>query len=171
MQVPIMNMTPLTWPSSFVPPPPELIPLPPSPEKRSWLRKLFELFPFRLISYGPEYCRAVDYIEKQLLARERPDPSRWGDGLLRVDIGQRVCELIKEAYNWPNDHFLPDDRLSVVFLRPWDYDMLTVETALALEEDFNISEDDAMTMIWTVKTLGEMVDRLIAHLQRESNRC
>lgn len=162
-------MTPLNWPDSIVLPPPE--PLPPPREERSWLQKLWDLFPLQLPrSYDPNYCRAVDYIEEHLLARERPDPSRWGDDPLRVKVGQRVCKLIQQEYHWwPNDHFLPDDPLDLVFLRPWDYDMLTDEMALALRDDFGISEDDATTMIWAAKTLGDMVDMLIAHLERESD--
>lgn len=160
-----MNMAPLKWPDSIIlpPPPPAVAP----PDTRSWLQKLWDLIP-RPISYGPEYCRAANYIEEQLAARERPDPSRWGDDPLRAKVGQRVCKLIKEEFDLPNDHFLPDDPLDVLLLRPWDYDMLIDKMALGLYAEFDISEEDATKFIWTAKTLGEMVDMLIAHLQRRS---
>ena len=161
----IMNMTPLRWPDSFVPPPPE----PPPPEKRSWLRKLWDLFPLRLPTFYPGYATVVPYIEEQLLARGPSDPSRWGDDPLRVRIGQLACKLIQKEYDWPSDHFLPDDPLDVVFHIPWDF-RDWVEVAEELSFELRIDGDDVMSMAIEAATLGDMVDMLVAHVQRQSGK-
>jgi len=111
----------------------------------------------------------VDFIEEQLLARGPSDPSRWGDDPLRVRIGQLACKLIREEYDWPSDHFLPDDPLDVVFLVPWE-DMQWVEMAMGLTIDLNIDADDAIRIAREATTLGDMVDTMIAHHQRQSGK-
>ena len=161
-----MNMTPLKWPDSFVPPPPEP---PRTPGAQSWLRMLWDLFLLRLPMWYPGYDTVVPYIEEQLLARGPSDPSRWGDDPLRVRIGQLACKLIQKEYDWPSDNFLPDDPLDVVLRFPWD-DLEWVKTAMRLSTELSIGTHDAMRIAREATTLGDMVDMLAAHVQRQSGK-
>lgn len=57
----------------------------------------------------PRYTR----LEKQLLARTKPDPIVWGDER-RQEIAAVLCEAFQKEFLWPNDHFIPADTIAMV---------------------------------------------------------
>src|SRR5438093_13788719 len=90
---------------------------------RSKIDNILEFIPIigpMLAPINRQWAPTVEEIKEQLLGREIPTASTWGVDPLRVSIGNRIGRLIQEEYEWPNDHFIPDDPLDVVFLMPWD---------------------------------------------------
>lgn len=139
-------MTPLEWPD-FVQ----------QPAPASWFKRHFTCWN----NYWNNLHQATAHLNRQLLARPRPDPLVWGEDPLRIKMGLLVCKRIQTNYAWPNDHFLPEDPFKTITLLPWD-DLDIVELVMALEEELDIVIVDAEAMSWDELTLGNVVDRLLA---------
>jgi acyl carrier protein len=104
----------------------------------------------------------VRTIDQQL--RERPDTSeQWGSDPRRQEISATVRSLIAEELGWPNDHFIPDDPFGIAF---WGHQdgLDDVSAAMRIEKQFGFRlPDSEWERFWCHGTLGEFVDRLIAH--------
>lgn len=103
----------------------------------------------------------VQAVVEQLISRPKPEPSIWGNDTRRVQIGLCLSRVAKEEMGWPNDHFVPADPVRVVF---WAHeDGLDFEVALlTIEEELDVKLNDAEVNDWFVKTLGDVVDELMA---------
>jgi len=86
---------------------------------------------------------------------------------MRIRMGIVVCKKIQETYEWPNDHFLPEDPFDILMLMPWD-DLEIVELVMALEEDLEIDIPNPEVEAWFGATLSTVVDRLMALEQRRT---
>jgi len=99
----------------------------------------------------------VREIEAQL--KGRPDTSRaWADNPERQETAERICQLIRDDFNWPNDHFIPDDPLFIVW---WAHtDGLDGSIAkLDVEKAFRVKLfDEDLVRLWHDGTLGDFVD-------------
>lgn len=60
----------------------------------------------------------VEDIHQQPLRRPAPDPTVWGGDPLRLQMAQYLCRRIQEQYAYPNDHFLPQDSVEILFQMP-----------------------------------------------------
>ena len=111
--------------------------------------------------FGREYHRVVAHISGQLEARESPPETVWGTEPTRRSIAPRICHRIQELFEWPNDHFLPDDPIDILFLAPWD-DLEIVELIMQTEEDFGIDIPDREAESWRVLSdvMNTVADKL-----------
>ena len=107
-----------------------------------------------------DYEAVINSVKEQLLARPKPSPGMWGDDLSRVKMARYLCSTVKEEYEWPNDHFIPDDPFEIVFQMPWD-DLKIVEFVMRVEEDLDVNVPDEEAEMWG-GTLGNIVDYLVA---------
>jgi hypothetical protein len=139
---------PLHWPTGF-----------PLPAQSSWLDRLFN--PYK------SYTEVKKVLDAQLQARPRPDPSVWGDDPLRVRIGLLVCTRLLEEYEWRNDHFIPGDPFDIAFMIPW-VDLEVGEVIMDLEGDLGIKIENEVAEAWSGRTLGYVVDTLLATCQAPS---
>ena len=83
-----------------------------------------------------------------------------GDNPKRLEMARYLCLLIKEKYDWPNDHFIPNDPFDIVFQIPWD-DLDIIEVIMRCEEDLEIEIKDEEAQEWG-GALGDIVDFLVA---------
>jgi hypothetical protein len=95
----------------------------------------------------------------QLQARPSPSADRWGTGDCRRDVGQTLCSLVQRTYDWPNDHFIPEDPVDVVFLMP-DDDLEIVEVILEFQKALGVRLPDVHAKLETCKLLGDFVEVL-----------
>lgn len=110
--------------------------------------------------FSPLHMRralVVEDVRRQLLQREAPDPSVWGSDPLRLQTARYLCRRIREQYAYPNDHFLPQDPVEILFQMPWD-DLEMVELLLQIEKDHGIAVSDEELSRW--RTLGDVVESL-----------
>ncbi len=91
-----------------------------------------------------DYEPVINSVKEQLLARPKPDPNIWGNNSVRQEMGQYLCATLKEEYEWPNDHFIPEDPFDIAFQIPWD-DLQIVEFVMRVEEDleFEVKDEEA----------------------------
>lgn len=136
-------MEPLHWPESF------------SVSHKPWYKMLF--------TADKQYKPTIDYVKRQLIERDKPDPAWWGNDPVRFKVAKQVCHRIQERYEWPNDHFIPEDPFDVLFLTPWD-DLEVNEVILELEDDFRVHLSDAEVADWQGKTLAAVVDSVYSKL-------
>lgn len=54
------------------------------------------------------------YVEGQIARRGEGVESAWGSDERRRSLALQMCRLIREAYAWPNDRFIPDDPIEVL---------------------------------------------------------
>ncbi|RYG75021.1 hypothetical protein EON80_02020 [bacterium] len=148
-------MAPLHWPESYQPTP---------REPRSFWERLPLIGEWFEASDYPE---VVPTLMGQLAARPKPDPTIWGDDPVRVEMALYLCNVVQQAYGWPNDHFLPEDPFEIVFLEPWD-DLEIIECAMQVEEDLGLDLPDETVKEWG-GTLGNVVDSLVA-IQKSAHR-
>jgi hypothetical protein len=135
-------MQPLQWPDNFTP-----------------AASLWDRIPF-LSWFSPRNTRhaeVAEAIRRQLLQRQAPDPAVWGSDPLRRQTARSLCRRIQEQYGYPNDHFLPEDPVEIVFQIPWD-DLEIMEVILRIEGDHDIAIADEEWLRW--RTLGDVVDTL-----------
>lgn len=104
----------------------------------------------------------VQRVEQQLLQRAKPPPEVWGDDPARVELGAFISRVAQECMLWPNDHFVPDDPVYVVF---WSYsDFLAIEDVVhEIEGRVQRKLQDHEVDAWFDATLGEVVDLLLGH--------
>ena len=105
------------------------------------------------------YQTTIRGIHKQLLARPKPLPGVWGDDPKRLQTARYLCGVLKEEYDWPNNHFIPDDPFDIIFQIPWD-DLQIVEVVMRFEEDLKIKIEDKEAEKFT-GTLGDIVAFLV----------
>jgi acyl carrier protein len=111
-----------------------------------------------------DYEAVAKSIKEQLLARPKPDPHLWGDDPQHVQMAQYLCRVIQEEYEWPNDHFVPDDPCEIVFLLPWD-DLEIVELVMRIEEELGFEVPDDEAEKWS-GVLDDVVSFLVAKQQQ-----
>ena len=140
-------MMPLQWPEFYL-----------QPVQMSWLKRLW---------HKSDYLQVMEYLQRQLLTRSRPDLRIWGEDPMRIRMGIVVCKKIQETYEWPNDHFLPEDPFDILMLMPWD-DLEIAELVMGLEEDLEIDIPNPEVEAWFGATLSTVVDRLMALEQRRT---
>jgi acyl carrier protein len=112
-----------------------------------------------LVWAGARQPIAAD-IKRQLVARPRPPDSVWGDAPERIRIARIVCRAAKDAMWWPNDHFIPDDRVNVAFYEHVD-GLDTGFLVLEIEKRLSIRVSDEEAIAWFDGTLGDVVDWLM----------
>ncbi len=107
----------------------------------------------------------VEKVEQQLKARPKPPPSLWGTDEKKVALAQFICAKAGVHMGWPNDHFIPDDPMVVVF---WVHqDALDVEFAIfAIEDEYDIKLKKEEINVWFKGNLGQMIDAIYT---KESN--
>lgn len=145
-------MTPLQWPAYFRRP---LHGKPDAAERTSWVARLIQQF-----TEPSDYDRVRQDIGEVLSARPRPDPGVWGTDPARIRTGLTLCRKIQEEYEWPNDHFIPEDPFDIAMLIPWD-DLEIVELMLALEESLQFPITNEEANLWVGSTLGSVTDHLL----------
>ena len=106
-----------------------------------------------------DYEPIINNVKEQLLARPKLDPNVWGENLARQQMAAYVCKIVREEYEWPNDHFIPADLVEIVFQMPWD-DLEIVAFMLLVEEDLELEISDKEAEEQS-GTLGELVDFLV----------
>lgn len=141
-------MKPLQWPPLFY-----------QPVQLSWFQRLF--------APDDRYRQVTEQLKRELKARPRPEPPTWGADPERVRIALLLCKKTQETYDWPNDHFIPEDPFEIIALLPWD-DLDVVELAMALEEDLTIDIENFEVETWASITLGEVVDQLLKRKRNQS---
>jgi acyl carrier protein len=148
---------PLQWPDFYTP----------TERKSVWQR--LPLIGWMFSAGLPGYTEVVEDLRQQIRERPEVDSARWGDDPLYQRVGQAVCKITREQYEWPNERFLPDDPVEIVFLMPWD-DLEIVEVVMQLEEELGISIEDDEAETWG-GTLGDFVERLGDKMrsEREAN--
>jgi acyl carrier protein len=134
-------MKSLAWPDAFYQPAPS-----------SRLKRFFTPY--------ANFAQVKEALDQQLRERPRPDPHLWGDDPVRVKTGSLLCKLIEETYQWPNDHFLPDDPFDIACLLPWD-DLDIVELTMSLEENLDRTIEDAKVLSWAGASLRGVVESLL----------
>ncbi len=118
----------------------------------------------------PNFSRAIEPVAEQLKTRQPPPPEVWGDDPARVNVAHYLCSAAQKRYQWPNDHFIPEDPFDVVFQIPFD-DLEIVEMVLRFEEELKITISDEEAQQWADKTLGEVVDFLLRKTQKMDVDC
>lgn len=118
---------------------------------------------FSLGQTSPPFDIAFKNLSDQLAKRPKPAPEIWGDGPLRRRIGPFLSRILKENYDWPNDHFIPEDPFSIALLMPWD-DLDVIEVSLQLEDALNIEMSNEDIETFFDGTLGDLMDYLIGKL-------
>lgn len=98
--------------------------------------------------------------EQKLLARQKPNPTIWGQDVLRIETAHFVCAVAQDTLGWPNNHFIPDDPVSTVF---WALeDSVPVEAVfLQIEARFDIEIEKIDVPRWLDGTLGDIVDFVV----------
>ena len=138
-------MTPLQWPDFYQRPAPTPI---------SWFAQLWH-------GSCHQCSQVTEHLKRELIARSRPDALVWGEDPLRIRMGLLACKHIQRNYEWPNDHFVPEDPFDILILLPWD-DLEIVELVMALEADLDMTIADSEVEAWVGTRLGNVVDRLLA---------
>ena len=134
-------MEPLKWPEFYKP-----------AQQKSFLGAFTRL-------QKENWDRVKHSVYKQLLSRPRPDLDQWGHDDCRHKVGQTLCNLVKQMYGWPNNHFIPEDPIDVVFLMPHD-DLEIVEVILEFEDVFNVLPPNIHDKLEKCKLLGELTEIL-----------
>ena len=119
--------------------------------------------------WGERTWPIVEKIERQLKSRSEPESGLWGESAAKIALARYVCKVAAEEMGWPNDYFIPDDPVGVVF---WAHeDGLDVESAvMEIEEHLGITLDDAEVETWFNQTLGEVVESLWVRQQAVHNQ-
>lgn len=140
-------MEPLHWPDFY-------------PAESAKPESIWEKLPLVGWWFSPsDFKPVIDNINEQLLARPKPDITVWGNDLTRQKMAQYICSTIKTEYGWPNDHFIPNDPVEIVFQFPWD-DLELVEFVMRVEEYLKIEIKDEEAETWD-GVLAGIVDFLI----------
>src|SRR5258708_1612454 len=137
-------MEPLRWPEGL--------------RRRTAIDYVLEFIPLIGPAFSPagrQEAPAIEHITEQLLERKEPNPEIWGSEPLRQEIARSVCRLTQKEFDWPNDRFIPEDPVDIVFQVPWE-DLQIIEFIMSLEEELDIAVSDDDSMAW--KTLGDVVD-------------
>ena len=103
----------------------------------------------------------------QMVGRPPIPEDTWGDDLGRCAAARTICEIIRDAFVWPNDRFIPADPFRCVFFNV-DTDGCLVN---AMEDKIavtNLSKylgfdvhDDIVAALETESTLGEVINNLL----------
>lgn len=102
-----------------------------------------------------------EFIARQI-ARRHPTTAAWGDDPRRRAVALAVCDTIRVVFDWPNSHFVPDDRL----------DLLMWEVSDRFDELLGHSNCESVTVTLggfartPDTTLGQLVDAIVRRPER-----
>jgi len=107
------------------------------------------------------------HIHDQLASRTKRSIHAWGDNPARRHIASVVSKVIRDAFNWPNAFFLPDDRIGLLM---WStgHGLSPIAAAFSLEKHLTVTLGD-VTIQWQEMTLGQLVDHIYS--QRKCPTC
>src|SRR5688500_16031283 len=149
---------------------------PPTPPPPSWIERILWFFPIvgwwiaGLLWSGRMRVKK-DQIAIQMQRRSQPTFAQWGDDPQRRQVAVVVSEALKEEFDWPNAHYLPDDPLSLLIFRD-DCESELVFVLDDVEDRLNLKRLDyalPKTMPDENTTLGMLVDEIVK-IQRASAR-
>lgn len=99
------------------------------------------------------WCHNAE-VSRQLRARTSGSRDVWiSDGYDREIVG-KVCGAIQAACGWPNQWFIPDDPIEVLFDPSFD-DLDSVEFVYEYEHRLGVAPQESLLM--NAITLGELV--------------
>ena len=91
----------------------------------------------------------------------------WGGDPGRCAASHTICEIIRDAFVWPNDHFIPSDPFRCVFFNV-DTDGCLVNAMEDKMAVLNLSKylgfdvhDDIVAALETESTLGNVIQCLL----------
>jgi hypothetical protein len=108
------------------------------------------------------------FVAKQLTTRKLPTTHSWGDNAHRIALAQSISRVIRDEFQWPNNHFLPDDRLDLLMWSVGD-GLTPVSCAFAIERGLAITLGSVTTQ-WADMTLGQLVDHILLQ-PRNCRKC
>jgi hypothetical protein len=124
--------------------------------KRTWFS--------RLMGHPSDYVATKQNISEQLLKRQKSNVDIWGDDPIHGQVGQQICRIAKDVYDWPTDNFIPDDPFDIVFLMPWD-DLELVEVSVLLQEPLAVMLTNNEIYGISGKSLGDLVKLIATKMQ------
>ena len=114
----------------------------------------------------------VRHVAGQLAARTHGDAdAAWCGSQSRRDVARVVSRVIRDLFDWPNAHFLPDDRLDLLMWSCGDA-FAPIASAFAIERITGVKlvKLDDRTPDLRDMTLGQLVDHIL-RLPRKCPTC
>lgn len=106
-------------------------------------------------------------LNAQMLARPPIPEEIWSDDPGRCAAARTICEIIRDAFVWPNDRFIPADPFRCVFFNV-DTDGCLVNAMEDKTAVKNLSKylgfdvhDDIVAALEIESTLGEVINNLL----------
>ena len=116
-------------------------------------------------------CRVQPFVESvrdELLQRDATTRECWRGGPHSEGFSLYLCKLVGDAYDWPNDFFVPDDPCNLLFFND---DMEISEVMMAVEDELGLPagtiDESFLPRAWDM-TLGELSDTLLAFADDDS---
>lgn len=128
------------------------------PPRPKWRHFIFD---------GWRRSRRAKALEAQMRERDAVPEGVWGDDPERRKVARDVCEVFREAFLWPNAHFIPEDPFRYVFFNV-DTDGYMAdgsehnEAAACLTKYFEVDVWNELKAAWDKDLpLGAAIDMLI----------
>ena len=109
-----------------------------------------------------------NHIADQIAARTKRTADAWGDDPTRRSIAAVVSNVIRDAFDWPSAHFLPDDPIALLMWTLGD-GLSPIGCAFSLEKRLVVTLGNE-TVDWQHMTLGQLVDHILS-LPRKCPTC
>jgi hypothetical protein len=99
------------------------------------------------------------FVANQLSERKSPTTQAWGDNPNRIALAHSISRVIRDEFEWPNSHFLPDDRLDLLMWSVGD-GLTPISCTFAIEKGLALTLGD-VTAKWADMSLGQLVDHIL----------